>query len=109
MEGDSSGDCRYFNIKMESSVGKPVLKKGKTTELYVAVTGLAGLREKIPMTIENKTPDIVEMKGSNTVFIRPGEIQAGGLYAYKTTLTAIKSGRIDVSAHILPPPVGTNR
>lgn len=105
MEGDASGDCRYHNIKLESSVGKAVLKKGKTTELYVAVTGLEGLREKIPMTIENKTPDLVEIKGSTTVFILPGEIQAGGMYAFKTTLTAIKSGRIDVSAHILPPPV----
>lgn len=105
MEGDSSGDCRYHNIKLESSVGKTALKKGKTTELYVAVTGLMGLREKIPMAIENKTPDLVEIQGSNTVFILPGEIQAGGMYAYKTTLTSIKSGRIDVTAKILPPPV----
>jgi hypothetical protein len=109
MEGESAGECRYHNIKLESSVGKPVLKKGKTTELYVAVTGLEGLRKKIPLTIENKTPELVEVKGSTTIFILPQEIQAGGLYAYKTTLTAIKSGRINVVARILPPPVENNK
>lgn len=101
-EGESGGECRYRNIQLESSVGKPVLKKGDTTEFYLAVTGLEGLKERIPITIENSTPELVEMKGSDTIFILPQEVQAGGLYAYKTTLTGIKSGRIKIQARLLP-------
>ncbi|MCK5057905.1 MAG: hypothetical protein KAT34_14705 [Candidatus Aminicenantes bacterium] len=102
MEGESGGECRYHNILLETSVGKAVIKKGKETELYISATGLEGLREKIPVTIENLTPDVVEMKGSGTLFIRPADVQAGGLYAYKTQLTAIKSGRITIRARLMP-------
>jgi len=102
MERGASGECRYQNILLETSVGKEVIKKGRETELYISATGLEGLKGRIPVTIENLTPDVVEMKGKGTLFIRPTDVQAGGLYAYKTPLTAIKSGRITIRARLMP-------
>lgn len=78
MEGESGGECRFRNILLETSVGDAVIKKGKETELYISAIGLEGLKEKIPVTIENLTPDVVEMKGSGTLFIRPADVQAPG-------------------------------
>lgn len=102
MEGETGGKCQYQNIRIESSIAEPKIKKGQTTELYVAVTGLEGLRKKIPITIENSTPELAEVAGSDTIFIQPGDVQVGGLFAYKTTITGIKPGHIKIQARLLP-------
>lgn len=99
-EGDEQDTCEYRNISIQAAAGKHRLLKGESTTLTVTVRGLEGLEEEIPLNLENKTPNIVSMKGEGTFFIHPGDVQPGGVYTTTRRITGIMPGGFHISAAV---------
>jgi len=55
----------FNNLAVKLSCNKLVLKQGETTTVTVTVFGLRGLTKPVKLTLDNHTPDTVDMQGGN--------------------------------------------
>ena len=103
-DGDVTVKGQYRSVALNLSADKLRLKKGEQTTLTVQVMGLQGLKEEIPISLENKSPTVVSMEGgeSQTVTVRPEEVDSEGIYTISRTLTGIQTGPFTISARISP-------
>jgi len=103
-DGDVIVKGQYRSVALKLSADKLRLKKGEQTTLTVQVMGLQGLKEEIPISLENKSPTVVSMEGgeSQTVTVRPEEVDSEGIYTISRTLTGIQTGPFTISARISP-------
>lgn len=108
-EGDNRGSCRCRNIYVQLAAGKLHLKRGQTTGLSVTVRGLEGLEEPIPLKIENLSPRVIRLEGPDSLSIRREDVMAGGIFIYRTTVTAVSSGTFRVRASVPYPAVSSEQ
>lgn len=103
-DGDVTVKGQYRSVALKLSADKLELKKGERTTLTVQVLGLQGLKEEIPISLENKSPTVVSMEGgeSQTVTVHPEEVGPEGIYTISKTLTGIQTGPFSISARISP-------
>lgn len=85
-------EIRILGIKLTAQ--KTGLLKGEQTTLHVEVSGLDGVKEPVPLRLENKTTSVLTMGTANVehLTIKPAEVQAGGTYKTDRTLTGIQVG-----------------
>jgi hypothetical protein len=66
----------------------------------VTVRGLESLEEGLPPALDNLSPQLVRLKGPNSILIQPQDVQPGGLFIYRTTITGIHPGTFHIRASI---------
>lgn len=86
------GSINILGIKLTAL--KTQLLKGEHTVLTVEVSGLDGVKEPVPLLLENKTTTVLTMEPSNVqqLSIQPADVQPGGKYTTQRTLTGIQVG-----------------
>jgi len=98
-ENGTTIECPFRNIKINLSAPRTDLKRGETTEMHVEVTGLTGLRQNLPLKLENASTTVVKMSGGEiqNIRINASAVQTNGTYSANRMLTGIQSGdfRID--------------
>ena len=101
-EGEYQAEGSYRNIAVEPAVAKTKLNRGEQTPLTVTVKGLEGLDHKLPLRVENKTPQIVDMEGgqAKTIIIDPADVTPGGIYTHQSMLTGVLPGDFRIRASI---------
>jgi hypothetical protein len=99
-EGDYRGKCHCRNIYVQLAADNLHLKRGQTTGLAVTVRGLEGLEEGLPLKLDNLSPQLVRLKGPNSILIQPQDVQPGGIFIYHTTVTGISPGTFRIRASI---------
>jgi len=101
-DGNVTVKDQYRSIALKLSADKLRLKRGEQTTLKVQVLGLQGLKEEIPINLENKSPTVVSMEGgeSQTVTITPGEVGSEGVYTISKTLTGIQTGPFEIATYL---------
>jgi hypothetical protein len=93
----------YRNLGLQLSAGNLQLKKGESTTLTVRVTGLAGIREDVPIWMVKS--GVVSMSGGDYQHykITPGQIGADGTYVTTRTLTGLVEGGFGVTVTVMDP------
>jgi len=93
----------YRNLGVFLSAPKLQLKKGESTTLTVQVTGLAGIRENVP--IEMVKTGAVSMSGGDYqhYMIKPGDIRSDGTYVTTRSLTGVVEGGFGVTVTVWDP------
>jgi len=98
-ENGRAGHAPFRNVAINLSAPKTNLLKGEQTTLTVRVTGLEGIREDLPLELDNKSPTVVRMAGGDeqTITVHAGEVRAGA-YSTDRTLTGIRPGGFTILA-----------
>jgi len=98
----NQGEVRTVAIALSSP--KLELLRGEQTTVTVTVTGLEGLREPVPLLLENATPSIVRMSGGELqrLSIPAAQVQ-GGTYTTQRTLSSIQRGSFTINGTVVVP------
>lgn len=92
--------CRVVALKLTAP--KTNLTRGERTTLHVLVEGLDGLRQPIPVLLENSTPGVVSLTGGQTqvLTIAPSDVRPDHTYAADREVTSLRPGGFTISAAI---------
>jgi hypothetical protein len=95
----------YRNVSVRLSAPLTNLLAGQHTTLTIAVGGLEGLRETLPLRLSNHTPDVVRMEGGEeqTLCIRPDEVSGTGTWTRTRGLTGARAGGFSIHTDLTPP------
>ena len=101
-ENGKVAECPFRNIGINLSANKLNLLKGETTQLRVAVLGLARLDQEVPLHLENNSPSVIDMAGGVRQYktIQAGDVQADGTYVMDRTLTGIVAGSFRITGTV---------
>lgn len=96
----AKGDFRTLGIQL--SAPKLNLLRGEQTTLVVTVTGLEGIREPVPLVLENKSSGIIQMGGGEVqrLTISPSQVQ-GGRYTTERPLTGVQRGAFTITGTVV--------
>lgn len=96
---ESKGPFRNVGVRL--SAPKTNLTRGEQTALKVAVSGLEGIKENVPLRLD--TTGSVRMDGGNTqtVQIAPSAVGTDGTYTTTRTITGQQAGPFTVTATVL--------
>jgi len=102
-EGDAQMLAPYRNVGVRLSAPKTNLLKGEGTTLTVKVEGLQGIKEDMPLHLENASPTVVRMAGgdNHTFAIKPSSVQADGTFTTTRAITGQKAGAFTVTATVV--------
>jgi len=105
-ENGTSVKGEFRNIGIELSSPKLDLLKGEQTTLTVKVLGLEGIKNPVPLVLENKSPSIIRMGGGEVqeITIMPNQVQ-DGVYTMRRPLTGIKRGSFTITGTVISDPV----
>lgn len=94
------GEFRTLGIKL--SAPKLQLLRGEQTTLTVAVTGLEGIKEPVPLELENRSVSIIQLGGGNLqrMKIGPSQVQ-GGTYTTERPLTGVQRGAFTIVGTVI--------
>lgn len=86
------GTCRIIQLKLLAD--KTTLLRGEKATVKIEVSGLQGLEEPIPITLENRTPEIVTLEGgtARTLPIQPSNVNPQGICNLQVDLTSRNPG-----------------
>lgn len=84
--------------------GKTNLRSGQRTIIHIKISGLAGLKEKVPFTINNKSSSVIALEGGDTqeITIDPEKDATAGVYELTRNIQSLKNGNFSVSVSIIP-------
>jgi hypothetical protein len=101
-EGGVTAAAPVNVVKISLSAPKTSLVKGERTTLHVAVSGLEGIRQPIPLQLVNTSPDTVQLAGGQTqvLTVAPGNVGPDRTYATDRELTGVRAGKFTISAAI---------
>jgi hypothetical protein len=91
----------YRNVSVRLSAPKTNLMRGERTTLTVAVGGLDGIREDVPLQLDAR--GVIQMDGGNfqNLRIRPQEIRPDGIYTTDRAITGQQAGGFNVTATVI--------
>ncbi|HVS82388.1 MAG TPA: hypothetical protein VHE60_11705 [Pyrinomonadaceae bacterium] len=91
-EGKTQTTGNYRNVGINLTAPKTSLLKGESTELHVEVTGLQGLTQPVPLTLESH--GVITMVGGNyqPLVIQPSQVGADGRYSTTRGITGVQTG-----------------
>lgn len=94
------GEFRSLGLSL--SAPKLDLLKGEQTTLTVKVLGLEGLKEPVPLVLENKSAGVISMGNGNLeqITVSPSQVQ-GGTYTTERSLTGIQRGAFTITATVV--------
>lgn len=97
-------------LSLQMQAGKTNLRKGQQTTLTLQVSGLEGLKENVPLLVQNLSPSVIALEGGNqqTILIQPGTDARSGVYTLTRNIQSTSSGGFSVTASIQPP-AGSSR
>jgi hypothetical protein len=100
-EGDKETKGAFRNVGVNLTAPKTSLLKGESTELRVEVQGLQGITQPIPLHLTNG--GAVTMQGGNTqtMSIKPSEVQSNGIYTTTRTITGVEAGVWNATATVV--------
>jgi hypothetical protein len=89
-------------LKISLSAPKTSLVKGERTTLHIAVSGLEGIRQPIPLQLVNTSPDTVQLAGgqSQVLTVAPGNLGPDRTYAADRELTGLRAGRFTITSEL---------
>ena len=91
-EGNKETKGTFRSVGVNLTAPKTSLKKGESTELHVEVQGLQGIAEPVPLHLTKG--GVVTMQGgdSQSMSIKPSEVQSNGIYTTTRTITGVQAG-----------------
>lgn len=91
-EGNIQTKGEYRNVRVNLTAPKTSLIKGESTELHVQVSGLQGIKEPVPLTLESH--GVITMEGGmyQPLVIQPSEVGADGRYSTTRGITGVQTG-----------------
>lgn len=91
-EGTTEVTAPFRNLGVNLSAPKTSLLKGEKTELRVEVTGLQGIKEPVPLTLECN--GVISMEGGTyqPLVIQPSQVSADGRYSTTRGITGVQAG-----------------
>ncbi|MGZ5437669.1 MAG: carboxypeptidase-like regulatory domain-containing protein [Pyrinomonadaceae bacterium] len=91
----------YRNVGVNLSAPKTNLLKGEKTTLTVQVSGLEGIKEPVPLTLECE--GVITMEGGplQPLVIEPSQVNASGLYTTTRKVTGIMAGGWGATATVV--------
>ncbi len=91
-------------LSMGLMADRTSLRSGQQTLLHIKINGMEGLKEKIPVTIQNNSTSVISLEGGNTqqLIIDPQKETAAGMLEITRTIQSLKNGNFSVSVHIIP-------
>jgi len=94
------GEFRTLGIQL--SAPKLNLLRGEQTTLTVTVTGLEGLKESVPLELENKSSNVIQMSGGEVqrLTINSSQVQ-GGSYTTERPLTGVQPGAFSITGTVI--------
>lgn len=92
----------FRNISIGLSAPKTQLTRGEKTTLQVTVNGLEGIKSDVPLELENRSPETIDMQGGvdQRTLIHPGDVQSGGVYRTERGLTGIQAGSFGITGTV---------
>jgi hypothetical protein len=103
-EGASETKGTYRNVAVNLTAPKTSLLKGEKTILTVEVTGLQGLTQPVPLTLESH--GVITMQGGmyQPLVIQPSQVRADGRYSTTRGITGVQPGGWDAKATVVTYP-----
>jgi hypothetical protein len=103
-EGNTQTTGTYRNVGVNLTAPKTNLLKGEKTELRVEVSGLQGIKQPVPLTLESK--GVITMEGGmfQPLFIQPSEVGADGRYTTTRGITGVQTGGWSSTATVVTQP-----
>jgi hypothetical protein len=91
-EGNVETKRTYRNIGVRLSAPKTSLLKGESTTLKVEISGLQGIKEPVPLTLESQ--GVITMQGGvyQPLVIQPSQVGADGRYSTTREITGVQAG-----------------
>jgi hypothetical protein len=101
-ERDKTTTGEFRTLALKLSAPKLELLRGEQTTLTVAVTGLEGLKEPVPLELENKSASIIQLGGGEfqRTKIIPSQVQ-GGTYTTERPLTGVQRGAFTIVGTVI--------
>ena len=103
-EGNTQTKASYRNVGVNLSAPKTSLLKGERTTLTVQVTGLQGIKQPVPLTLDSK--GVITMEGGpyQPLVIQPSQVGADGRYATTRGITGVQTGVWGATATVVTHP-----
>jgi hypothetical protein len=100
-EGNRETKGTVRNVGVNLSAPKTNLLKGEKTELKVEVSGLQGIKEAVPLTLESK--GVITMEGGpyQPLVIQPSQVSADGRYSTTREITGVQAGGWGATATVV--------
>ncbi len=94
------GEFRTLGVKL--SAPKLDLVRGEQTTLTLVVSGLEGIKEEVPLEIENKSSSVIQMGGGEMqrISISPSQVR-GGTYTTERPLTGVRRGAFTITGTVV--------
>jgi hypothetical protein len=103
-EGNSDRTGDYRNVSVRLSAPKTNLLKGERTTLQVEVSGLQGIKEPVPLTLDSM--GVITMEGGmyQPLMIQPSQVGADGRFITTRGITGVQTGAWTATATIVTAP-----
>lgn len=100
-EGNVETKGTYRNVGVNLTAPKTNLLKGEKTTLTVQVSGLEGIKEPVPLTLECK--GVITMEGGifQPLVIQPSQVGADGRYTTTRGITGVQTGGWEATATVV--------
>ncbi len=100
-EGKTQTTGNYRNLKVDLTAPKTSLLKGESTELHVEVSGLQGLTQPVPLTLESH--GVITMVGGNlqSLTIPPSQVGPDGRFTTTRGITGVQTGGWTATATVV--------
>jgi hypothetical protein len=102
-KGSSTAGSTHL-ISLHLTADQTNLARGQQTTLRIQVTGLDGLKEKVPFRIENLSPSVITLEGGNTQLqtITPYSDALNGRFVTTRKIRSQQSGGFSVQVSLIP-------
>ena len=101
-ERDKTTRSEFRTLAIKLSAPKLELLRGEQTTLTVVVLGLEGLKEPVPLELENKSASVIQLGGGELqrMKISPSQVQ-GGMYTTERPLTGVQRGGFTIVGTVI--------
>ena len=91
-------------LKLYITVDNPDLRRGQQTRLHIKISGMEGLKESVPVTINNTSSSVITLEGGNTqqINVVPESDAPSGVLETTRNIQSLKNGNFTVNVIIIP-------
>ena len=100
-EGNTETKGTFRNVGVNLSAPKTNLLKGESTTLKIEVQGLQGITQPIPLHLTNGGAVTMTGGNSQTMSIKPSDVQGNGTFTTTRSITGVRTGAWDATATVV--------
>ncbi|MCM3872060.1 MAG: hypothetical protein ND895_15365 [Pyrinomonadaceae bacterium] len=100
-EGNKETTGTYRNVGVNLTAPKTKLLKGEQTKLTVEVSGLQGIKEPVPLTLDSRGVITMEGGTNQPLVIQPSKVGADGRYSTTRGITGVQTGDWTATATVV--------